>query len=196
MRQLGIPFRVELVDVLKGETRQPAYLAVNPAGTVPYLRLADGRGIGESNAMLWYLGEGSPLIPADPYLRAQIMQWMFIEQASLERYISPARFFTSIVPSRRAEKEQDIAVWQERGRQGLKLLNDHLTGRHFMVGDSYTIADISLYGYTHVAEEGGFRFADYPAVGAWIERVQATKGYLPLSALPEAGRAGIEAKAA
>jgi glutathione S-transferase len=195
MKQLQIAFRVVLVDVLKGETRQPAYLAVNPNGTVPYLRLADGRGIAESNAMLWYLAEGSELIPTDAYLRAQIMQWMFFEQSSLERFISPARFFIAIVPSRRAEKEQDIAVWQERGRQGLKLLNDHLKNRQFMVGDRYTIADISLYGYTHLAAEGGLDFADYPTVGDWIERVQETNGYLPLSALPEAA-SGIEAKAA
>ncbi len=198
MKQLQIAFRVSLVDVLKGETRQPAYLAINPNGTVPYLRLADGRGIGESNAMLWYLAEGSELIPTDPYSRAQIMQWMFFEQSGLERFISPARFFIAIVPSRRAEKEADIAVWQERGRQGLRMLDDHLRHRHFMVGDHYTIADISLYGYTHVAEEGGFDFAHFPAVRAWIERVQRTRGYVPLSALPEAAqvRSGIEAKAA
>src|SRR3984893_16529399 len=96
MTQLQIPFRVILVDVLKGETRQPAYLSVNPSGTVPYLKLVDGRGIGESNAMLWHLAEGSKLIPADSYLRAQILQWMFFEQSSLERFISPARFFISI----------------------------------------------------------------------------------------------------
>jgi len=198
MKQLQIAFEVVLVDVLKGETRQPAYLAVNPNGTVPYLRVSDGRGIGESNAMLWYLAEGSELIPTDAYSRAQILQWMFFEQSSLERFISPARFFISIVPSRRAEKENDIAVWQERGRHGLKLLDDHLGGRQFMVGDRYTIADIRLYGYTHVAEEGGFDFGRYPAVRAWIERVQRTPGYLPLAALPEAAKAqvGIEAKAA
>jgi glutathione S-transferase len=198
MRQLKIPFRAILVDVLKGETRQPAYLAVNPNGTVPYLTLADGRGIAESNAMLWHLAEGSDLIPSDPYLRAKVLQWMFFEQSSLEPFISPARFFISIVPSRRAEREKDIAGWQERGRKGLKLLDDHMQDRQFLVGDRYTIADISLYGYTHVAEEGGFDFAQYPAVAAWIARVQKTDAFVPLSRLTEAAGApvGVEAKAA
>jgi glutathione S-transferase len=198
MKQLKMPFYVTLIDVLKGETRQPAYLAVNSNGTVPYLRLADGRGIGESNAMLWHLAEGSDLIPGDSYLRAKVLQWMFFEQSSLEPFISPARFFISIVPSRRAEREKDIATWQERGRKGLRLLDDHLQGRQFLVGDQYTIADISLYGYTHVAEEGGFDFGQYPAVGAWIARVQKTDRYVPLSGLIEEAKPSVdvEAKAA
>lgn len=198
MNQLGIPFQVTLVDVLKGETRKPAYLAINPNGTVPYLTLADGRGIGESNAMLWHLAEGSDLIPTDPYERAKVLQWMFFEQSALEPFISPARFFISIVPSRRAEREKDIAVWQERGRKGLKLLNEHLQGRQFVVDDRYTIADISLFGYTHVAEGGGFDFADYPAVAAWISNVQKTDGFVPLSSLIDAAppSVGVEAKAA
>ena len=191
MKQLGIPFRVTLVDVLKGETRMPAYLAVNPNGTVPYLTLADGRGIGESNAMLWHLAEGSGLIPADPYNRAKVLQWMFFEQSALEPFISPARFFISIVPSRRAEREKDIAVWQEYGRNGLKLLDNHLRSRKFLVDDRYTIADISLFGYTHVAEQGGFDFADYPAVAAWIGHVQKTAGFVPMSGLIEAARASV-----
>jgi glutathione S-transferase len=198
MKQLQIPFQVTLIDVLKGQTRQPAFLAVNPNGTVPYLILGDGRGIGESNAMLWHLAEGSDLIPTDPYLRAKVLQWMFFEQSSLEPFISPARFFISIVPSRRAEREKDIAAWQDRGRKGLKLLNDHLHGRQFIVGERYSVADISVYGYTHLAEEGGFDFADYPAVRAWVARVQETDGYVPLSALPEDAtpQAGAEAQAA
>lgn len=195
MNQLEIPFRVILIDVLKGETRQPAYLAVNPNGTVPYLTLADGRGIGESNAMLWNLAEGSDLIPADAYLRAKVLQWMFFEQSSLEPFISPARFFISIMPSRRAEREKDIAVWQERGRKGLKLLDDHLQDRRFLVDDRYTIADISLFGYTHVAEGGGFDFAQYPGVAAWIARVEAMNGYVPLSRLAEAAQRSVGAAA-
>lgn len=198
MKQLGVPFRTALVDVLKGETRMPAYLAVNPNGTVPYLVLADGRGIGKSNAMLWHLAEGSDLIPADPYDRAKVLQWMFFEQSALEPFISPARFFISIVPSRRAEREKDIAVWQERGRKGLKLLDDHLRGRKFLVNNRYTVADISLFGYTHVAEGAGFDFADYPAVAAWIGHVEETAGFVPLSGLGAGAgsSAGVETKAA
>jgi glutathione S-transferase len=184
MRQLGIPFRTVLVNVLEGETRKPDYLAINPAGTVPYLRLADGRGIGESNAMLWHLTEGSRLMPVDPYDRAKALQWMFFEQSSLEPFISPARFFIAIVPQRRHERERDIAGWQERGRRGLAMLDAHLAGRRFLVGDRYCVADISLFGYTHVAEEGGFDFAAFPAVRDWIARVQDTDGFEPLSHLP------------
>lgn len=186
MKQLRIPFRVRLVDVLKGETRQSDYLAINPNGTVPYLTLADGRGIGESNAMLWHLAEGSDLIPTDTYTRAQVLQWMFFEQSGLEPFISPARFFISIVPSQRAIREQDIAAWQERGRKGLALLDSHLRTRDFLVADRYTIADISVFGYTHVAEEAGFDLCDYSAIAAWIGRVKKTDRYVPLSALIEA----------
>jgi glutathione S-transferase len=198
MKQLGIPFRVSLVDVLKGETRMPAFLALNPNGTVPYLTLGDGRGMGESNAMLWYLAEGSDLIPADPYQRAQVLQWMFFEQSALEPFISPARFFVSIVPSRRAEREKDIAGWQERGRKGLKLLDNHLRGRKFLVGDHYTIADISVFGYTHVAEGGGFDFAEFPEIAAWIEKVEKTDRFVPLANLIDSAMplVGLGAKVA
>ena len=196
MKQLGIPFQVKLVDVLKGETRHPAYLAVNPNGTVPYLKLSDGRGIGESNAMIWYLAEGSHLMPSDPYRRAKVLQWMFFEQSSLEPFISPARFFISIVPSRRHEREKDIAVWQERGRTGLRHLNNHFQKRQFVVGEKYSIADIAVYGYTHLAEGGGFNFADYPAVKAWIDRVQHIDGHIPLGALPETATVQVDGEQA
>jgi glutathione S-transferase len=195
MKQLGIPFRVTLVDVLKGETRMPAFLAINPNGTVPYLTLSDGRGIGESNAMLWYLAEGSYLIPADIYKRAQVLQWMSFEQSALEPFISPARFFISIVPSRRQEREKDIAVWQERGRKGLKLLDNHLRDRQFLVGDCFSIADISVFGYTHVAEAGGFDFAEFPAVAAWIENVQRTDGFVPLTKLIDSAVSSVSLEA-
>jgi glutathione S-transferase len=196
MKQLETPFQVVLVDVLKGETRRPDFLALNPNGTVPYLRLDDGRGIGESNAMLWHLAETSRLMPSDAYGRAKALQWMFFEQSALEPFISPARFFISIVPSRRAERENDIAVWQERGRKGLKLLDDHLRDHEFLVGDRYSVADISVFGYTHVADDGGFDFAQYPAVGAWIGRVRKTDGFVALSQLGEASSPLISAKAA
>ena len=186
MKQLGIPFQVKLIDVLKGETRQPEYLAINPHGTVPYLTLTDGRGIGESNAMLWHLAEDSALIPADSYGRAQALQWMFFEQSALEPFISPARFFISIVPSQRAIREKDIEAWQERGRRGLSLLDRHLRGQKFIVEGRYTVADISVFGYTHVADEAGFDLNDYPAVAAWIQLVKNTDRYVPLSRLGEA----------
>jgi glutathione S-transferase len=148
--------------------------------------------------MLWHLAEGSHLIPSGSYERAQVLQWMFFEQSALEPFISPARFFISIVPDRRAEREKDIAVWQERGHKGLSLLNNYLKGRKFLVGNRYTIADISVFGYTHVAEGGGFDFSEFPAVAAWIENVQKTDGFVPLSRLIDsaAPTANAEAKVA
>jgi glutathione S-transferase len=194
MNQLNIPFRTIAVDVLKGETRKAAYLAINPNGTVPYLKLDDGRGIGESNAMLWYLAEGSQLIPQDAYSRAKMLQWMFFEQSSLEPFISPARFFISILPDGQKGREKDIAAWQERGRKGLTLLDAHLRDSKFIVGDRYTIADIGVFGYTHVADEGGFDFANYPAVKDWIKRVEDTDGYVPLSRLLQPTEKVLEAE--
>lgn len=183
MKHLNIPFRTIAVDVLKGETRKAAYLGINPNGTVPYLVLDDGRGIGESNAMLWYLAEGSQLIPQDAFSRAKMLQWMFFEQSGLEPFISPARFFISILPNGREGREDDIAAWQERGRKGLTLLDAHLRDSKFIVGDRYTIADIGVFGYTHLADEGGFDLANYPAVQDWIKRVEDTDGYVPISEL-------------
>ena len=138
--------------------------------------------------MLWHIAEGSHLISGDPYGRAKVLQWMFFEQSALEPFLSPARLFVSILPSHRSKREKDVAIWQERGRRGLKLLDDHLRVRLFLVDYHYTIADISVFGYTHVAEEGGFDLAEYPAVAAWIGHVQETVGYVPLSGLVAAAK--------
>ena len=180
MRQLNIPFRVVNIDVLKGETQSPDYLAINPNGKVPYLVLPDGQGLGESNAMLLHLAEGSELMPKDPAERMRVNEWLFWEQSSHEPYISPARFWISIMPEGRAEREDQISLWHERGAKSLKLLNDHLSENDFLVGNRYTIADIGLFGYTHVAGEGEFDMALYPAVQAWIARVQACDGHVPM----------------
>ena len=186
MHQLDIPFRVVTIDVLKGETQSQHYLSVNPNGKVPYLVLPDGQGLGESNAMLLHLAEGSDLMPRGAHERMRVNEWLFWEQSSHEPHISPARFWISIVPEGRAEREEQIAQWQERGRKSLRLLDNHLSENAFLVGDRYTIADIGLFGYTHVAGEGGFDMADYPAVCAWIRRVQAQDKYLPMMDFAEA----------
>lgn len=180
MRQLSIPFQVIDVDVLKGETQSPGYLAINPNGKVPYLILPNGEGLGESNAMLLHLAGGSALMPTDPLERTRVHEWLFWEQSSHEPYISPARFWISIMPEGRADKEDQIAVWHERGAKSLGLLNDHLSRHDFLVGNRYTVADIGLYGYTHVADEGEFDMSLYPAVTAWIQRVQAQPGHVPM----------------
>jgi len=186
MHQLGIAYRTELIDVLKGETRQADYLAINPNGTVPFLRLSDGRTIAESNAMLMYLAADSHLMPRSAYERAVMVQWMIFEQTRLEPNISPARFFTTIVPSRRDEMSEAIKDWQHKGSEALTLLDAHLGGHDYVAGDTYSIADIAVYGYTHVADEGGFDMSAYPNVQAWIHRVASSPHYIAMNALPAA----------
>lgn len=186
MHQLDIPFELDLVDVLKGEQKSPDYLAISPLGVVPHLVTETGRGIGESNAMLWYLAEGSHLMPATREGRAEALQWMFFEQSKLEPFISPARFFTTIVPDQRAAREQEIAAWQARADVGLSRLDAHLEGRDFMLSGGYSIADIATFGYVHVLEEAGLAMADYPAIGQWVGRVASTEGFQPLSDLGQA----------
>ncbi|WP_439594645.1 glutathione S-transferase family protein [Falsiroseomonas sp.] len=184
-RQLGRAVRVVAVDVLAGEARSPAFLALNPVGGVPFLVTQDGTGISESNAMLWLIADGSPLMPADAQARAQSLQWMFFEQAKLEPCISPARFLGHIVPERGRGREAEIAAWRARGAEGLGLLEAHLRGRDFMLGERYGITDIAIFGYVHVADEAGIDLQPFPAIRAWIERVRRTPGFVPLSALCE-----------
>lgn len=180
MTQLGLPFELELIDVLSGQQKSPEFLRINPLGVVPYLVTSDGHGIGESNAMLWYLAEGTHLMPDSPLERAEALQWMFFEQSKLEPFISPARFFTTILPAEREAKAIEIKQWQLKAETGLARLDAHLAGRDFMLESGYCIADIAVFGYVHVLAEAGLRLVDYPAVARWIERVEATDGYQPL----------------
>jgi len=186
--QLGLQCDWVFVDVLGGQTRTPEFLEVNPRGQVPFMVLSHGEGLAESNAIAWYLAEGSALVPAGPVERAQALQWMFWEQTCLEPFVSPARFFTAIVPQQRSEHEAEFPGWLARGSAGLAFLDEHLRRRDFLVGGAYSIADVAVYGYAHVADEGGFRLAGYPCVAAWMERVQAQAGHVPMSLLaPVAG---------
>jgi len=180
MRQLRIPFEVRPIDVLAGETKSEAFLAINPAGSVPYLRLPGGLSLGESNAMLWFIADGSGLVPAEAFERARGLQWMFFEQARLEPFISPARFLTAIAPARGVGREAEIETWRDRARAGLELLEAHLAASDFIAGPEYSIADIGVFGYVHVAPEGGIGFDGFPAVRAWIGRVEATPGFVPM----------------
>lgn len=180
MSQLRLAYETTWVDVLKGETREPWFTELNPQGTVPFLCLADGSCIAESNAMLWYLARGSELFPATAYDEAMTLQWMIFEQTKLEPNISPARFFTTILPEKRAEMADEIKAWQLKGAEGLAKLDQHLDNRDFIAGKRYTIADIAVYGYTHVAGQGGFDLSAFPAVERWIARVQQSRGYVEL----------------
>jgi len=179
------------IDVLGGENRKPEFLRINPRGQLPYLVLGDGRGLGESNAIAWYLAEGSRLMPVDPMARAQAIQWMIFEQTSLEPNISPARFFTHIVPQLRAEHAADFPRWLEQGSRALRQLDDFLSRRQFITDHGYSVADIAVFGYTHLAAQGGFALERYPAVRDWMQRVRSMPNYadIDLLLLPRAAGA-------
>lgn len=183
MNQLAIPFELHLIDVLKGEQKSLDYLRINPLGVVPYLITDDGQGIGESNAMLWYLAQDTDLMPQSKAAQAEALQWMFFEQSKLEPFISPARFFTTILPSERAARSEDIATWQMKAADGLETLNNHLYDRTFMLDGGYSITDIAMFGYVHVIEEADISMAEYPAIAAWASRVSETNGFVPLAQL-------------
>jgi len=179
LHQLGIPFeRIEL-DITKGETRTPAFLARNPNGRIPTLELEDGTCLPESNAILWYLAEGTRFLPEDRLGRAQVLQWMFFEQYSHEPNVATLRFWTH------QGWLEERAAWvpgkREAGAAALGVMERHLAPRRFFVAERYTIADVALYAYTHVAEEGGFALAQYPAIRAWLARVAAQPGHVPIT---------------
>jgi glutathione S-transferase len=179
LHQLGLPFeRVEL-DILRGETRTPSFLAKNPNGRIPTLELEDGTHLPESNAILWYLAEETPFLPATRLARAQVLSWLCFEQYSHEPNIATLRFWThagflgrraALVPGKR-----------EAGVAALGVMEGHLARHSFFVAERYTIADVALYAYTHVAEEGGFALAPYPAIRGWLARVASQPGHIPIT---------------
>jgi glutathione S-transferase len=184
LAELEMPYqRIEL-DILHGATRTSEFLAKNPNGRIPTLELEDGIFLAESNAILWYLAEGTRYVPDGRLARAQVLQWMFFEQYSHEPYVATPRFIVKHLPAdspRRAELPKRL----EQGRAALAVMNGHLERRSFFVGDSYSIADIALYAYTHVAHEGGHDLSPYPAIHRWLARVAMQPGYVELRAEPE-----------
>lgn len=184
MAHLGIPFRLHDVDILKGETQTPQFRALNPNAKVPTLQLDDGGVLTESNAMLVYLADGSALLPDDRFKRAKVCEWLFWEQYSHEPAIAVARFWWSLKPGGREEKAADFPLWHDKGHKALALMEGHLAATPFLVGGRFTIADIALYAYTHVASEGGFDLAPYPAVTAWLDRVAAMPGHVAMDWRP------------
>ncbi len=183
LNQLKFDFELKLVDVLKGEQTTPAYQAVNPRGRVPYLVTDSGEGIGESNAMLWYLCDDTYLMPKDSIDRGLALQWMFFEQTRLEPFISPARFFLHILPDQAEARVDDIVEWQCKAYDGLSILNDHLANQEFMLKSGYCVADIALFGYVHVLEQAGISGEDVPHIVRWIDAVKATEGFQELDDL-------------
>ena len=181
-RQLNIPIRLVDYPVGSGKTRTPEFLAKNPNGRVPLLELEDGRCLAESNAITSYLARDSALIPRDPWAQAKMLQWMFFEQYSHEPYIAVARFWLREAPKQEFEKKRHLVPeWHEKGNAALAVMDQHLSRENWFAGDSYSLADIALYGYTHAADEGGFELSNYPAVCAWLKRVAAQPGYIPLN---------------
>lgn len=178
---LGLPLELTEIDILKDETHTPEFLARSPVGKVPLLELPDGRFLSESNAILTFLAEGSRLLPGDRYARAQALQWMFFEQYSHEPYIAVARFWLAYAPGGREAKAADIPTWQRRGHEALRVMDGHLKANPFFVCDRFSIADIALYAYTHVAHEGGFDLGAYTHIKAWLDRVAAEPGHIPIT---------------
>lgn len=179
LTQLDIPFERVSVDILKGETRTQEFLAKNPNGRVPLIEWPDGRRLVESNAILWHLAEGTALLPDDTWERAQILQWMFFEQYSHEPYIAVVRFwhFAGLLNQNQAAIPDKMA----RGYSALAVMDSHLRSSDYFVGGRYTIADIALYAYTHVAHEGGFDLSRYPALSLWLERVATQNGHIGIT---------------
>jgi glutathione S-transferase len=167
---LGLAYEWIETDILKGESRTAAYLAMNPAGQVPAVVLDDGRFLAQSNAIILHLAEGSDLIPGDAYDRARMFEWLFWEQYSHEPYIAVARFHVIYGGKAVADLETRLV---ERGNAALARLQAALEGGAFLVGDSVSLADLALVAYTRWAHEGGFDLAHYPAVKAWVARVEA-----------------------
>ena len=182
-RQLGIPLTLKEYGMHDGRTRTPEFLSRNPNGRVPLLELDDGRTLAESGAILWYLSENTLLIPADRWGRAEVLQWMFFEQYSHEPYIAVARFWLSFAPKAALEQKRPLVPeWHAKGNAALGVMQTHLARHDWFAGARYSIADIALYAYPHCAADGGFTLSDYPAVRAWLRRVEAEPGYIPLAA--------------
>jgi glutathione S-transferase len=175
LRQLGIDFAREPVDIFAGESRTDEYLTFNPAGRTPALRLARGEVIAESNAILLYLAGGTPFLPEDPVLRAHVHRWLFFEQNLLEPNVGTARFWH--LTGREAQQPEAFAQRLQAGRDALAVLGRGLEGREFLVADTYSVADTALYAYTHVAGDAGIDLSDYPAIGPWLRRVELTDAF-------------------
>ena len=182
LHQLERPFAWIEIDILADESRTPEFLAKNPNGRVPVLELEDGTCLAESNAILWYLAEQTALLPTERIERARVLQWMCFEQYSHEPFIATSRFYLHFLRDPEGYAEV-LAAKREPGYAALRVMEQHLTDAAWMVGESYTIADIALYAYTHVAREGGFELAQFPAIRAWLDRVAGLPGHSLITAV-------------
>jgi glutathione S-transferase len=180
LARLGIPYKLVEVDILQGESRTPEFLAKNPNGQVPLLEVATDRHIAESNAILWYVAGGSTLAPEDRISRAEALQWMFFEQHSLEPNIGAAYFWLCLIKGGRDLQSHALEDWMENGYRALGVMEMHLAKYPYFVADRFTIADIALYAYAHVANQCDFDLSRFPATRDWLARIANEPGYVPM----------------
>jgi glutathione S-transferase len=186
LAQLGIPYRLVEIDILKGESHTPEFLKKNPNGQVPLLEVAPGRYLAESNAIVWYLAVGSPLVPEDRVDRADALQWMFFEQHSLEPNLGAAYFWLTLIKGGRELQSHAIEDWMEEGYRALGVMEKHVARNDYFAAGRYSVADIALYAYTHVAHQCGYELAGFPALRAWLERVAAEPRHVAMESSPMA----------
>ena len=184
LEQLGRPDRWIEVYSARGETRTPEFLARNPNGKVPLIELDDGSVLVESNAILCWLADGTAYVPEDAWQKAQALSWMFFEQYSHEPYIAVARFIRGWTPAD-SPRRADLPRLRERGHQALAVMERHLQSADWFGGAAYGIADMALFAYTHCAADGGFDLTAYPRIEAWLDRVRATPGFVPMADLDD-----------
>jgi len=184
LTQLGLDFERVEIDIDGGGSRTPEFLALNPNGRIPMLRIGPGDVLAESNAILWYLAEGTRFLPDDRRARAAVLHWLFWEQYSHEPNIATARFWILHRFDMTPERVHALVLKRENGHAALRMMDDHLARQDWFVGDGCTIADVALYAYTHVAEEGGFQLDRYPAVCRWLDRFAAQSGHIRITDRP------------
>jgi glutathione S-transferase len=183
LRELGQPFVYREMNILRGETHEPWFIAKNPAGEIPVLELDDGTCLRESTAILFHVAEGTHLLPADRMLRTQVLQWMCFEQTHVDGVISRARF-RRLYPDAIATRADEFEAWWTEGKRALALLERQLGRADYLVGEAFSIADICLFAYVHRAPEGGFDMRPYPGIAAWCKRVQSRPAFIPLDRAP------------
>ena len=181
---LNLPYQAIEVDILRGESRTPDFLSKNPSGQVPLLEVGNDRFLAESNAILWYVAVGTPLAPENRIDRADALQWMFFEQHALEPNIGAAYFWLSLVKGGRDLQTHALEDWMERGYGALQVMENHLKTNAYFAARQLTVADIALYGYTHLAERCDFDLSPFPAIRDWLKRVEAAPGFVAMDWRP------------
>ena len=179
-------YRLIEIDILQGESRTPEFLKKNPSGQVPLLELTPGRYLAESNAILWYVAQGTSLAPDHRMDRADTLQWMFFEQHALEPNIGAAYFWLSLVRGGRELHANSIEDWMERGYRALQVMDDHLKSHNYFAAGHLTVADIALYAYTHLAHTCDFDLETFPAIRTWLRRIEQEPDYVPMDWQPDA----------